>query len=172
MRKASAKSSDLSFSCIWHFTLVLSGQHFSTTLKSKTLFFMSFTSLDGKWIPTHLRQNVWPQDMVTGSHIRKRHSGHFRRSMVDMLCHQSQTAAGRIVVSSKHCGRGFFPLRWYCVEHLTYTMATELYSKSWYHISANRTDTQYSRTRTVSVVSCMLTWDNTCPLYYSPRRKN
>lgn len=45
MRKASVNSLALSFSSIWHFVFVSSGQHFSTTPMSKTLFFMPLTSL-------------------------------------------------------------------------------------------------------------------------------
>lgn len=92
MRNASVNSLAFSFSWTWHFTFVSSGQHFSTTPMSKTLFLMFFTSLclnlslhdghlGGREPPTHLRQNVCPHDMVTGSDIRKRHIGHSSRSI-------------------------------------------------------------------------------------------
>lgn len=91
-RNASVNSLAFSFSWTWHFTFVSSGQHFSTTPMSKTLFLMFFTSLclnlslhdghlGGREPPTHLRQNVCPHDMVTGSDIRKRHIGHSSRSI-------------------------------------------------------------------------------------------
>lgn len=93
MRNASVNSLAFSFSWTWHFTFVSSGQHFSTTPMSKTLFLMLFTSLclnlslqdghlGGREPPTHLRQNVCPHDMVTGSDIRKRHIGHSSRSIL------------------------------------------------------------------------------------------
>lgn len=117
MRKASVNSLALSFSSMWHFVFVSSGQHFSTTLMSKTLFFMPLTSLcfslslhdghlDGRKPPTHLRQNVWPQAMVTGSHIRNRQSGHSSRSMVGGWCHQNNVPReDRLLFLSKRFGR-------------------------------------------------------------------